>query len=181
MRGFVGGRGPGRALVSWSFVGYLVGGLGSRAGAAEGGHASRTPPPRPTLEERIPDLKQAREGARERLGDPQCLAVLTDFESVTGQRLDEVLRTSGRTAQEQLDLLVFESGLGRPGCDRGATMAFTQVRSSVVSICLRPFTLMHRTEQEAVLIHEMLHSLGLGEGPPESVAITARVLARCAP
>ena len=179
MRGIVEGSGPGRVLVRWSCVGYLVGGLGSSAGAG-GDYVSRSSPLRPALEDRIPDLKRARQGARERLGDPQCLAVLTDFESVNGGRLDLVLRASGRTAQEQLDLLVFESGLGRPTCDRRVSLAFTQVHSSVVSICLRPFTLLRRGEQEAVLIHEMLHSLGLGENPPESVAITAQVLKRCA-
>jgi hypothetical protein len=164
--------------VSWSCVGYLVGGLGSSAGAG-GDYVSRTPPLRPALEDKIPDLKRARLGARERLADPQCLAVLTDFESVNGGRLDLVLRASGRTAQEQLDRLVFESGLGRHGCSRGA-LAFTQIHSSVVSICLRPFTLLRPKRQEAVLIHEMLHSLGLGENPPESAAITEQVLKRCA-
>ena len=32
---------------------------------------------------------------------------------------------------------------------------------------------------EAVLIHEELHSLGLGENPPTSEEITTRVLAGC--
>jgi hypothetical protein len=91
-----------------------------------------------------------------------------------------VLRSTGRTAQEQIDLLVFESGLGRPGC-RGGQLAFTHIGSPAVSICLRPFTLLRPREQEAVLIHEMLHSLGLGENPPESVAITTQVLKRCGP
>ncbi len=138
------------------------------------------PRSRPALEDKIPDLKSARQGARERLGRLECQAVLTDFESVNGGRLDEVLRASGRTAQEQLDLLVFESGFGRHVCER-PVLASTHIHSSVVSICLRPFALVRPVEQEAVLIHEMLHSLGLGEGPPESVAITARVLARCGP
>jgi hypothetical protein len=177
MRGIVGGRGLGRVLVSCSFVGYLAEGLDGSA-CAGGDYVSRTPPPRPALEDKIPDLKQARQGARERLADPQCLAVLTDFASVNGGRLDLVLRASGRTAQEQLDRLVFESGLGRHGCSRGA-LAFTQIHSSVVSICLRPFTLLPPKRQEAVLIHEMLHSLGLGENPPESVAITEQVQKRC--
>ena len=179
MRGFVGGRGRARALVSWSFVGCLLGGHGTDSRASDVGRVSSPVPTRPTLEDEMPDLKRAREGARDRLGDPQCLAVLTDFESVNGGRLDLVLRSTGRTAQEQLDLLVFESGLGRPGCGRGQ-LAFTRIGSPVVSICLRPFTLLPPAKQEAVLIHEMLHSLGLGENPPESVAITDRVLERCA-
>jgi hypothetical protein len=32
---------------------------------------------------------------------------------------------------------------------------------------------------EAYVIHEMLHSLGLGENPPSSLAITAKVMSRC--
>ena len=174
MRG-VRGKGPCRALASCIPVVCLVGG----AGAADRGPAARTPPPRPAIEDKLPELRWARVRARERLGRPECQAVLADFESVNGGRLDLVLRASGRTAQEQLDLLALESGLGRPLCDRRVSTAFTQVGSTVVSVCLRPFTLLPPAEQEAVVIHEMLHSLGLGENPPESVAITAQVLKRC--
>jgi len=142
------------------------------------GLVGAAPCPRPALEDKIPGLKAARLGARERLGRPECQAVLTDFESVGGGRLDQVLRASGRTAQEQLDLMVFESGLGRYACAR-PVLASTHIHSSVVSICLRPFALARPVEQEAILIHEMLHSLGLGENPPGSVAITKRVMDRC--
>jgi hypothetical protein len=147
---------------------------GLMAGAAEaGGEKGRR-----TLEDRIPALQWARLGARDRLAKPECQAVLADFTDPRGRRLDDVLRESGRTAPEQLDLLEFESGLGRPAC-RGAVMAFTQMRSSVVSICLRQFGALNPPQREAILIHEMLHSLGLGENPPESAAITAQVLKRC--
>jgi len=179
MRGVVGGRGPGRALVSCSLVVRLLGGVAAHADGSAGGHARGAPRPRAALEDKIPELKLARLGARERLGDPECQAVLADFQSVNGGRLDLVLRSTGRTAQEQLDLLVLESGLGRPLCDRRVSMAFTRIGSPEVSICLRPFTLLPQPMQEAVLIHEMLHSLGLGENPPESVAITTQVLKRC--
>ena len=33
----------------------------------------------------------------------------------------------------------------------------------------------------ATLIHEALHTLGLGENPPSSTEITERVLRRCTP
>jgi hypothetical protein len=178
MRGIVGRGGLGRALVNGSLAGCLLGAHGTGAGASDFGRVPRPMPTRTTLEDRIPDLKRAREGARERLGDPQCLAVLTDFDSVNGGRLDLVLRSTGRTAQEQIDRLVVESGLGRPGCSRGQ-LAYTRIGSPVVSICLGPFTLLPAARQDAILIHEMLHSLGLGENPPESVAITERVLKRC--
>jgi len=179
MRGFDGGSVATGALVAGSLVVSLALGVGSGLLASDRVEASRSAQPRPALEDRIPKLRQARQGARARLAEPQCRAVLEDFRSSSGMRLDEVLRGRGRTAQEQLDLLVLESGLGRPLCQRSVQLAFTQVGSSVVSICLRPFTLLPRRQQEAVLIHEMLHSLGLGEAPPDSREITARVLARC--
>jgi hypothetical protein len=135
--------------------------------------------PRPSaFEDKVPEVKAARLGARERLGRPECEAVLTDFESVDGGRLDLVLRSTGRTAQEQLDVLALESGMGRPACAR-PVLASTRIGSTVVLICIRSFTLLRPAEREAVLIHEMLHSLGLGENPPASVAITAKVLSRC--
>jgi len=39
----------------------------------------------------------------------------------------------------------------------------------------------NRELAELIVIHEFLHSLGLGENPQTSVEITARVKARCAP
>jgi hypothetical protein len=137
------------------------------------------PRARPALEDKVPDLKAARQGARARLGRPACQAVLADFKDHSGRPLDEVLGIIGRTAEEQLDRMVFESGFGRHGCARSGVVASTRVHSSVALICLRPFELLRPAAQEAVLIHEMLHSLGLGENPPESVAITQRVMMRC--
>ena len=159
-------------LVSW---GLAAGGLDARAAEHRGRSESKRGR---SLEDRVPALQEARVGARQRLDHPACQAVLADFTDIRGRRLDVVLRDSGRTAQEQLDRLEFESGLGRPAC-RGAVMAFTRMRSSVVSICLRPFGALTPAQQEAILIHEMLHSLGLGENPPESAAITAQVVKRC--
>ena len=163
-------------IVTWSVAWYLLAGHGLNASHA--GRVTRRTAQR-ELEDEFPDVRRARQKARERLGDSQCQAVLTDFRSLNGQGLDDVLRMSNRTAQEQFDLLVLKGGLGRPLCERGVSLAFTQVGSSAVSICVQRFMLLPPREQEAVLIHEMLHSLGLGEGPPESVAITAQVLKRC--
>jgi hypothetical protein len=36
-----------------------------------------------------------------------------------------------------------------------------------------------RREAEAILIHEILHTLGLGENPPSSAEITRQVWRRC--
>jgi hypothetical protein len=137
------------------------------------------PRPQPAFDDKISYLKAARLAARESLGRPECQAVLSDFRDGSSRRLEEVLGTAGRTAQEQLDRLELESGLGRHDCDRSPVMAFTRVHSTVVSVCLQHFRVIGREQQEAALIHEMLHSLGLGENPGESGAITARILKRC--
>jgi hypothetical protein len=165
MRGVAAGKGPWRNLWSCSLAVGLLGAAPVHAATA--------------LEDKIPDLKAVRQGARERLGRPECLAVLTDFESVNGGRLDQVLRAMGRTAQEELDRMVLESGQGRYVCERSAVLASTSVRSSVVSVCLPRFMFLSPAHQEAILIHEMLHSLGLGENPPDSLTITKRVMDRC--
>ena len=59
----------------------------------------------------------------------------------------------------------------------------TNPGSRVVWICPRQFVpVAYRdpVEAELVLIHEMLHSLGLGENPPSSLEITGRVEQHCA-
>ena len=51
-------------------------------------------------------------------------------------------------------------------------------------LCGRQFALVdgnNPSQTEASLIHEELHSLGLGENPPNPKEITARVLAMCHP
>ena len=61
--------------------------------------------------------------------------------------------------------------------------AITKPGSRVVFICPRRFVQKQEwnpTAAEAIIIHEMLHSLGLGENPPSSEAISAVVLDRCA-
>jgi len=55
-------------------------------------------------------------------------------------------------------------------------------RGTVVYICERRFSDLARRRQamaEAIIIHEMMHTLGLGENPPTSQEITARVMRRC--
>jgi hypothetical protein len=67
-------------------------------------------------------------------------------------------------------------------CNLGDPYAITQPGSRVVFICPREFIQKREwnpAEAEALIIHEMLHSLGLEENPPSSVAITADVLDRC--
>jgi hypothetical protein len=49
-------------------------------------------------------------------------------------------------------------------------------------VCVEKFTLIRHHSRgylAALFIHEILHTLGLGESPPSSEAITARVVVRC--
>ena len=63
-------------------------------------------------------------------------------------------------------------------------MALTTPGSRVVRVCGRRFweaQARNPERAELVVLHEALHTLGLGENPPDSLEITRRVGARCAP
>jgi hypothetical protein len=127
-------------------------------------------------------VRMALLGAHERLGDPDCQRIFTDFTSVDGRRLDQVLAEHGETGQGFLGLLFFYDASRRVACGDGGRFAFTQPFSRVVFVCGRRFRQKREwnpVAAEALIIHELLHALGLGEDPPTSVAITAQVLERC--
>jgi hypothetical protein len=46
-------------------------------------------------------VRRAVEGARRKLRDPSCLAVLSEFKDLEGRPLDAVLATSGLAAEER--------------------------------------------------------------------------------
>jgi hypothetical protein len=119
-----------------------------------------------------------------RLETPECAAVLEDFrDNRTGRPLTERLAETGGTASEYLARwLTFTSGIGLRPCENSGIMAFTSPGSRVVFVCRDQFDAMRRKNEGLaanILIHEALHSLGLGENPPDSKFITARVQARC--
>ena len=63
-----------------------------------------------------------------------------------------------------------------------AVLAFANVGKRDVFICGTRLWQTYRsnpTYVEALIIHEMMHTLGLGENPPSSLEINARVLKRC--
>jgi hypothetical protein len=60
-------------------------------------------------------------------------------------------------------------------------LAFTAPGIRVVRVCIDEFKRISREQPDYVVasvMHEILHTLGLGENPSSS-QITARVLARC--
>jgi hypothetical protein len=118
-----------------------------------------------------------------KLQTQECAAVLKDFRDRTGRPLTERLEETGETASEYLaHWLTFTSGTGLRPCANSERLAFTSPSGRVVFICRDQFDATWRKSQGLAantLIHEALHSLGLGENPPNSKFITARVQARC--
>jgi hypothetical protein len=125
---------------------------------------------------------QAVQGAHRRLADPGCQAVFSDFTESSGRRLQDVLDEQGQTGQSHLRRLYFFDGDEARGCKAPGVLAFTQPGSRVVYVCTRWFREAYATNPskvEAVIIHESLHALGLGENPPSSHEITSQVMGRC--
>jgi hypothetical protein len=130
-----------------------------------------------------------RESARRIVGEaadwlsfPQCQLLLADFADQSGRYLTEKLTALGVSAADYLRLILYEDGTTQAGCKRHGILAFTAIGSRVIYLCGRDFVRAAQRapeEMRAVIIHEMLHSLGLGENPPSSKEITYRVKQRC--
>ncbi len=130
-----------------------------------------------------PAVLRTVERAAERFATPGCSMLLTDFQDLrSGQPLAETLAASGRTASGFLASLRFFDADHMVQCRRRSTWAWIPVGGDVVFVCRSRFaSLLRKDEWLAgnVLIHEALHSLGLGENPPSSEEITATVVRRC--
>jgi hypothetical protein len=127
-------------------------------------------------------VRRALLSARRRLAAEPCRSVLTDFASAEGRSLDAVLRDRGRSPEAHLDALLFKDGSARQRCASQAILAFTHVGGDIVYVCASQFQRVAQTNPAAadlVLIHEVLHTLGLRENPPTSGEINARVALRC--
>jgi hypothetical protein len=125
---------------------------------------------------------QALDGALGRLDAPACQAVFGDFSDGSGRPLDRVLDESGYTGSSYLRLVFFADGAAHPHCQGGMVGAFTVPGSRVVHVC--PIAVRRLSRQdpdlvEVLLIHELLHSLGLHENPPTPEQIDARVYDHC--
>lgn len=125
-------------------------------------------------------------GAFDSLGNGKCQRIFADFRDASGQTLQEKLDALGETGQSYLRLVLFYEGSDLHGCrsSKGQDIsAITAPGSRAVFICRSNFSEGSRPKPfypEAVIIHETLHSLGLGENPPTSDEITWRVFSRCA-
>jgi hypothetical protein len=128
-------------------------------------------------------LERAGEGALRRLQDPECQQVFSDFQDAEGRPLREKLEAAGQTGAGYLSSRIFfADGSGSRACQSSENLAVTNPGSAVVFVCARQFrerVVRDPAWVEAALIHEELHSLGLGENPPSSLEINERVARRC--
>ena len=134
----------------------------------------------------LPRLRVARaiEGAKERLADPVCQQVLTDFHDGLGRTLLANLQDMNKRPLEFFDDLWFvDASEARPCQRRPALVAYTTPGSRVIYVCgsrfVHPIFRIDGPLVEFLIIHEFLHALGLGENPPKHEQITRQVAARC--
>jgi hypothetical protein len=128
-------------------------------------------------------LAEAQRVAEDKLAVEGCRAVFSEFLDADGHPLEDRLQSLGLDSGSYLrKRVLFYSGIGSSACGTHETIAFTTPGSAAVFVCSTQF--VEKTHRDpglaaALLIHEELHSLGLGENPPSSKEITARVIARC--
>jgi len=120
--------------------------------------------------------------AARRLENPRCHGLLDEFIDGAGRPLRERVVAEDVTPSQVLERIFFAEGARGPCALR--QLAYTTPGSRVVYVCSRRFRKMWAKDRgyvTAVVIHEALHTLGLGENPPAPETITARVLDRCRP
>ena len=127
-------------------------------------------------------LVRSLSGAAEWLEAAKCQELLSEFTDLRGRPLKERLAELGVTLAAYLRIVVFEDGERHRPCEPPGVLAFTSPNSRIVQVCGRAFARAWKREPEegrAAIIHEVLHSLGLGENPPAPRDITYRVKQLC--
>jgi hypothetical protein len=124
-------------------------------------------------------LTDALDTAAARLATPACTRILTDFAAAT-PNLTDTLDSLDVSIERYLGMVVFIDETRHRLC-LGTALAFTTPGSRLVRVCSNELVRqsLARDHLVAMVIHEVLHTLGLPENPPSSREITRRVLARC--
>jgi len=123
-------------------------------------------------------------GSAEWLATERCRGLLSEFSDEQDRPLADRLAAFDIEPQAHLALLLFRDGSGSSQCANERTFAVTTPGGRVLWVCGRRFERLWRADRaraQAVVIHEMLDTFGLGENPPPGPTITARVLALCDP
>lgn len=134
-------------------------------------------------------VERVRARAAALLDEPECGKLLTDFKDRDGRTLESNLQPWELRASEYLLQLTFVDGSPLPACRSLAVMMTAIPGVPRIFVCPagdgRINSRLSRVEfasgslAEAMVIHEMLHTLGLGENPPSTFEITERVRQRC--
>jgi hypothetical protein len=126
-------------------------------------------------------LDRARTQAAALLEGDECRKVFSDFTDADGRTLQEKLDELGQTPAGYLGTVRFLNGEVQPLCRRSAVQMVTTGKSQYVYVCpqFRQFEDRRPELAPALVIHEALHTLGLGEDPPSSMEITGRIAERC--
>lgn len=126
-------------------------------------------------------VRRAVHAAARRLADPSCASVLDSFRDGSGRTLDERLLELRLEAPDYALMVLFYDGSNDTPCHRPRVFAFTAPGSRVVHACpdLGLLAASQPQRAEAVVIHELLHTLGLRENPPASDEITVAVENHC--
>jgi hypothetical protein len=125
---------------------------------------------------------RALEGASRWLARPKCQTLFLEFKDERNLPLRAKLRELDTDPEGYLRLVSFLDGAQSATCRRHGVLAFTTQGSRVVYLCGRDFERAWRRDVavvQATVIHELLHSLGLGENPPSPRAITYRIQQLC--
>lgn len=126
-------------------------------------------------------LAQALRGAARRLTREECQGLLDEFTDTSGQPLRAPLAAQAMDVKEYLGRVLFYDAPADT-CQEQMLAGTAAAGSRVIRVCGRRFARTvteSANHAEAIVIHEMLHSLGLGENPPTSDYITSRVMERC--
>lgn len=126
-------------------------------------------------------VQRATRGASKRLSVPACAAVVDEFRDEAGRPLGQRLGELEMDASSYVRMILVYDGSNERACRQPRVYAFTTPGSRVVRACpsLGRLARIDPERAEAVVIHEMLHSLGLAEDWPSGQDITAVVEGRC--
>ena len=177
------------ALRPLACVSFIVVAVFSRAHALEAGPRAPIRPDRPLNQFDRSVIERVRARAAALLDGAECAKVLTDFNDRNGRTLEENLEPWRVTASQYLLQLSFVDGSRVRNCRDRLVMMATRPGMPRVFVCpagggqinsrLAQVEFRSGNLAEAMVIHEMLHTLGLGENPPSTFEITQRVRDRC--
>jgi hypothetical protein len=121
--------------------------------------------------------------AANKLRKEKCQQLLSEFRDSNGRTLQDNLEARKETPSGYLRWLIFVNAAEEGFCVRESRVAATNPGDRIIRLCspFRAIALSDPSHAANLVIHEELHSLGLGENPPSSSEITRRVVDRCGP